>query len=378
MNSTTAALALVCATLLAASFAAPARACSRVLYVGDGGLVITGRTMDWPEDMSSNLWAFPRGMARDGATGPNSVKWTSKYGSVGISAYDAAIADGMNEKGLVMNGLYLTESDYGKPDGRPTMSVMVAGQYVLDNFATVAEAVENLRREWFRLIAPVLPNGKPATVHVSLSDSGGDSAIFEWIGGKLTIHHSKDYRVMTNSPVFDEQLAIARYWQNIDPLTFLPGSINAADRFVRASFLVDAIPKHLDPQTIKAVPGGTYDSQAVAGVLSVVRSVSVPLGISHPTKPNLSSTLWRSVYDQKNKVLFFDSATSPNAFWVPMSLLDLSKGAPVKSLTTAGGRVYGGNAARTFEVTQPFTFMPAKDEPLSKVTAQKSATPVGR
>lgn len=366
MNSRTAALAVACATLLSVTCADPARACSRVVYVGDGGLIITGRSMDWPEDMSSNLWAFPRGMARDGATGPNSVKWTSKYGSLGISAYESAIADGMNEKGLVMNGLYLTESDYGKPDARPTMSVMVAGQYVLDSFATVSEAVENLGRDWFRLIAPVLPNGKPATVHVSLSDANGDSAIFEWIGGKLTIHHSKEFRVMTNSPVYDEQLAIERYWRNVDPLTFLPGSINAADRFARASFLINAIPKHMDPQTIRAVPGGSYAGQAVAGVLSVVRSVSVPLGITHPTKPNLASTLWRSVYDQRSKVLFFDSATSPNTFWVPMSLLDLSKGAPVKKLTTAGGKVYGGNAAKMFVVSQPLEFMPAKDDQLSK------------
>src|SRR5215471_2789996 len=100
-----------------------------------------------------------------------------------VSSYEAGTADGMNEKGLVMNGLYLAESDYGKPDGRPTLSVMVAGQYVLDSFATVAEAVESLRRDAFRLIAPVLPNGKPATVHMSLSDASGDSAIFEWIGG---------------------------------------------------------------------------------------------------------------------------------------------------------------------------------------------------
>jgi hypothetical protein len=167
-----------------------------VLYVGDGGLVITGRSMDWGEDMHSNLWLFPRGQKRDGATGPNSVTWISKYGSLGVSAYDAGIADGMNEKGLVMNGLYLAESNYGRPDGRPTMSVMIAGQYVLDNFATVAEAVDALRGDSFRIVAPTLPNGKAATVHMSLSDSTGDSAIFEWLDGELVIHHGKDYRVL--------------------------------------------------------------------------------------------------------------------------------------------------------------------------------------
>src|SRR5262245_8700048 len=119
---------------LVTTFAGPAETCTRALYIGEDGLVITGRSMDWGEDMHSNLWVFPRGIDRNGAAGPNTVKWTSKYGSLGVSAYESGIADGMNEKGLVMNGLYLTESDYGKPDGRPTMSIMAAGQYVLDRF----------------------------------------------------------------------------------------------------------------------------------------------------------------------------------------------------------------------------------------------------
>src|SRR5262249_30776961 len=108
-----------------------------------------------------------------------------KYGSLAVSSYEAGTADGMNEKGLVMNGLYLVESDYGKPDSRPTMSIMTYGQYVLDNFASVAEAVDGLSSDSFRVIAPVLPNGRGATMHMSLSDPTGDSAIFEWLDGML-------------------------------------------------------------------------------------------------------------------------------------------------------------------------------------------------
>src|SRR5262245_29902241 len=146
-----------------------------------------------------------------------------------------------------MNGLYLAESDYGKPDDRPTMSIMAAGQYVLDIFGSVAQAVEGLRGDSFRVIAPTLPNGRGATMHMSLSDPTGDSAIFEWLDGKLVIHHGKEFKVMTNSPTYDQQLAIESYWRGVDPLTFLPGSINAADRFARVSFLINAIPTNLDP-----------------------------------------------------------------------------------------------------------------------------------
>ena len=81
------------------------------MYVGENGLVITGRGMDWGEDMSSNMWVFPRGMERDGAAGENSFAWTSRYGSLVVSAYEMGTADGMNENGLVMNGLYLAVTD---------------------------------------------------------------------------------------------------------------------------------------------------------------------------------------------------------------------------------------------------------------------------
>src|SRR5262245_7526511 len=69
-----------------------------------------------------------------------------------------------------------------------------------------------------------------------------------------------------------------------------------------------------------------------------------------------------SAWDQTNKVLFFDSATSPNAFWVPLTELNFAEGAAVMKLTMAGGSVYAGNAASRFEPANPFAFMPAQDK----------------
>ena len=48
--------------------------------------------------------------------------------------------------------------------------------------------------------------------------------IFEYIGGRLTIHHGPECHVMTNSPVYDEQLALNKYWQGIGGTTMLPGT----------------------------------------------------------------------------------------------------------------------------------------------------------
>lgn len=331
--------------------------CTRVTYIDDNKTVITGRNMDWGEDMGSNLWIFPAGMSRSGAGGANTPAWVSKYGSVVTSGYEAGTADGMNEKGLVANLLYLAESDYGTSDGKPVLSITAWAQYVLDNFSTVNEAVASLQAEPFRIASPVLPNGRAASLHLSISDATCDSAIFEYIDGKLVIHHGKEYQVMTNSPTFDKQLAINTYWKEIGGSVFLPGTISAADRFARASYFLSAIPTTTDKNYITAVPGQKFQNQVIASLMGIMRSVGVPLGITTPGKPNISSSIWRTISDQNNLVYYFDSATTPNTFWVDFRDVDFSKGQPVKKLTVAGGKFYAGNTAKLFEPTTAFEFL---------------------
>ncbi len=340
----------LCATALffSSTLLSPrAQACTRVVYQGPAATTLTGRTMDWTDNPMSNLWLFPRGMERNGAVGTNPMRWRSKYGSVITSAYNICTTDGMNEMGLCANLLWLAESVYPKWDGSSNaISVSVWAQYLLDNCATVAEAVAEMNSGKFIVVSDMMPDGsRPATLHLSVSDASGDNAIFEYINGRLQIHHGRDYVVMTNSPVYDSQLALAAYWHQIGGLTFLPGTNRAADRFVRASFYVDALPKTSDTVT------------AVAGVFSVIRNVSVPLGITVPDEPNIASTRWRTVADQKDKVYFFESTTKPNIFWIEFGDLDFTEGAKVGYLNLNDGSVYAGNVASEFKVTEPFKFM---------------------
>lgn len=326
----------------------PAVACTRCMRAFADGTVVVGRSMDWVEDPGSEMWVFPRGMKRHGNAGPASLEWTSRFGSVGVSFYGIATADGMNEKGLVANILYLAESDYGTSvAGRPNLSIGGWAQYVLDNYATVAEAVAALEKEPFTIVAPVLPNGEPGVGHLSISDPSGDSAIFEYLGGRLKVHHGRRYNVMTNSPPFDEQLALNAYWRQIGGDVMLPGTIRASDRFVRASFYIDAIPENL------------AGSRAIASVFSVIRNASAPLGITTPGEPNVASTIWRTVHDQKARTLYFDSATSPTVFWVPLEKLDFTAGAAVKKLPLKAGETYSGDASGSLRPAEPFSFLKA-------------------
>lgn len=332
--------------LLTSLYALEIGACTRVVYKGEEQLYLTARSMDWKEDIMTNLWVFPRGMKKSGETGPNSLQWTSKYGSVVAAAYDIASTDGMNEKGLVANLLWLAESEYPVWDGKkPGLSIAAWVQYVLDNFATVSEAVDAMKSGEFQVVSDKMPDGsRMATLHLSLSDATGDNAIFEYIKGELIVHHDPSYQVMTNSPTYDEQLALNKYWQNIGGLTFLPGTNRAADRFVRASFYTHAIPKTADARV------------AIASAFSVIRNVSVPYGISTPNEPNISSTRWRTVSDHKNKLYFYESALQPNVFWIDLKKVDFSKKGGVRKLNLLGGETYAGEVSAHFVKTNPFKF----------------------
>lgn len=326
-----------------------ALACTRVVYKGPNGTVITARSMDWKDEIAANLWVFPRGIPRTGEVGPQSLKWTSKYGSVISSAWDIATVDGLNEKGLVANVLWLVESSYPKfePEGKKKgLSISAWAQYVLDNFASVNEAVNALKDESFVVVSDYVPGTKKfTTLHLSISDASGDNAIFEYINGKLVIHHDASYTVMTNSPVFGEQLALNNYWAGIPGTIMLPGTNRAADRFVRASYYINAIPQTEDTRI------------AVASVFSVIRNCSVPFGISSETEPNISSTRWRSVSDQKNKVYYFENVLTPGTFWVDLNKFDLQAGAKAMKLALKQNITFNGESNSNFKAVEPFKFL---------------------
>lgn len=321
-----------------------ADACSRFTYTGPNNTVVTGRSMDWIEDLHTDLWAFPAGIKMVGSSEPNSVIWTSKYGSVIANAYDLGTADGINTQGLDVNLLYLSTSDYGKPRAsRQNISIFTWAQYFLDNYATVDEAVKDFGQDKFNMIGPTLPNGSAASVHLSITDKTGDNAIFEYIGGKLIVHHGKAFRVMTNEPNYDQQLTLNNYWQNLKG-AFLPGTSDPADRFVRASYYLNHVQQTADLQ------------QSIAIAFSIIRNVSVPFQ-NQPVsadQPNIAATLWRCVADLKNNTYYFENTNRPNVFWVDLNKLNLQAGAPIKKLPLKNGEIYAGEVSSKFIASPSF------------------------
>ncbi len=322
--------------------------CTRILWSTGGepgqGIVLVGRSMDWHNDTATDLWALPAGVEHHEA-GENTLDWTSRYGSVVASMYGEFTVDGLNTAGLVANGLYLSEADYGPRDlSRPGLGLPVVVQYLLDNFATVAEVVSFFESTRVQIV-PVLIGGEPGTAHVSVSDRAGDSAIIEFLGGETTIHHSSQWTVMTNSPPFDQQLELITNYRGFGGDLDLPGSVDSPARYVRARHFSRLLPPTEDVRT------------AVASMLAVSRNASVPFGENDPEHPNIAPTRWRVVASPSENLYFFDSTTRPNLFWVDLTRLNLAAGAPVTTLDLQSDIDRVGDVSGDFVVSEPLAWL---------------------
>lgn len=178
--------------------------------------------------------------------------------------------------------------------------------YVLDNFGSVDDAIKEMSKDEFHIEAAAMPGGTPTTIHMAMSDSTGNSAVVEYVDGKLCIYKGREYNVLTNAPTFEKQLAIRDYWEGVGGMNMLPGTNRSTDRFDRASFYLSVLPKDLN------------HNEALAAVFGIVRNCAVPMGISVPGQPEISSTQWMSVCDHRDKVYYFQLILSPATVWVDL------------------------------------------------------------
>ncbi len=319
-----------------------ADACSRILWNDNKLAVVVGRTMDWPESTEPTLTVFPRGMKRDGGlvgsevtVKDNPLKWTSKYGSLVTTIYGIGSADGFNEAGLAAHMLYLNAADFGPRDAsKPGLQAALWAQYLLDNAANVKEAIALLDKVQ---IVMAEAHGHKATVHLAIEDASGDSAIIEYIGGKPVIHHGREFRIMTNDPTYDQQLALLKQQDFSKPSsdTPLPGNVKAVDRFQRAAYYAAMLP---EPKN---------EREAIAGVLAIARNVSVPFGAPYKGF-GIYNTEYRTAINLTDKRYFFELTTSPNVIWVDLTKFDLSPGASTMILNPDDVTL-SGNVTQSFQ-----------------------------
>lgn len=301
--------------------------CTVCVWAEAGQPTLSARNMDWSMPMGTDLWVTPAGAAR--RAGPpeeaNALEWTSKYGSVVASSYGIGSADGLNDQGLGASALWLSESTYGKRDpSLPALSIAMWAQYYLDNFATVAEAVEDFVARPYQLVTADITPGRTTTVHLQIRDTSGDVAVFEVMDGVFTIHHGREFTVLTNSPTLDQQIANLGKYAGFGGSLPLPGTTAAEDRFVRATFYQ------------RALPAAPTTDKAMAELLSVIRNAAQPYGTIDAERPNNARTIWSVMSDHTHLRYYFQATLSPYPVWLDFKNLNLKEGAPVKVLRLDG------------------------------------------
>lgn len=319
-----------------------ADACTGITLRAKDGAVVYGRTMEWGTfDLHSRVSIMPRGLGYIGSTPDKKpgMKWTTKYGVVGVDALGKDIVvDGMNEKGLTVGLFYhpgfAEYPAYDPSQASNTLGPTDLGTFIITTCATVDEARAALAGV---RVAPVVEEslGFPAPVHYIVTEPSGKAIVVEFIRGSMVIHEAP-LGVITNAPTYDWHMINLRNYVNLSPVaipdkkldgsTFkalgggsgmigLPGDFTPPSRFVRAVAF---------SQSARSAPTG---DETVYELFRVLDNFNVPLGAAEgegdqKTKGMRSATLWTTAYDTKNLVFYYHTAHNRRVRMVDLKKID--------------------------------------------------------
>jgi choloylglycine hydrolase len=259
-----------------AMFAAPAVWACTTFLASHAGQPVFGKDYDWIQS-AGLVVTNPRGLQKTSLVlkpTDTPAVWTSQYGSITFNQYGVEMPNGgVNEKGLVVEIMWLDSTQYPAPDSRPVLNELQWIQHALDLYATVAELAQ---------AAPsVRVSQAYAQVHYLACDASTDCAAFEYIGGQLVITRASAMaaKTLTN----DTYAASAAYlagFTGFGGTAATPTSSSSLDRFVRAA-------------TLAQVTAGTTIPGSAFAILDSVAQLS---------------TVWSIVYLPTNGTIHFRTA----------------------------------------------------------------------
>lgn len=281
---------------MCATFAGSAAACTTFCLKSKGEMLF-GRNYDW-QIGDGLVFVNKRGMEKISTTAgdANPAKWVSKYGSVTFNQYGRENPmGGMNEAGLVIEVMWLDETQYPKTDSRPGIDVLEWVQKNLDTAATVSEVLKN--SENLRIKSQV-------KIHYLINDKDGNSATIEFLDGQMIAH--------TGDKLAYSALANDTYDKSINYLkTTAPEQTKTSrsfDRFTRAA-----------ESTKEFAANPKSEQQAVDYAFNVLSDVA-----------QKNYTQWSIVYDQKRGKIYFRTLQSPTIKSIDAKSFDYSCGTAVK------------------------------------------------
>jgi penicillin V acylase-like amidase (Ntn superfamily) len=289
-QSTRIAVVLSIATVLLAGL--PADASTAFLLKSAGGPLLA-KNFDG-EAAAGMLVVNQRGVAKTALVGANQspVRWTSRYGSVTFNQQGREFPfGGMNETGLAMESLWLTETRYPEPGDRQTIGVLQWIQYCLDSFRRVDDVVAS---------ASELAITGSATFHFLACDATASCAVIEFLDGKLV---ERNARTLPLPVLSDDTYATSLDYLNRtlgyggEPVT--PEGIGSLPRFARAA-------------------NGAHAARSKPGDSPITDAFAVLADVAQP-----KSTRWSIVYELTTGRINFRTAELPAIRSIDLSRLDL-------------------------------------------------------
>jgi choloylglycine hydrolase len=242
--------------------------------------MVFGRNYDWVAG-TGMVCTNQRGLLKTSFKVPDgsTITWSSRYGSITFNQYGKEFpTGGMNEKGLVVELMWLDETVYPKADERPAVGVLQWIQYQLDNCVSIDEVIATDRQ--LRITASTSP------LHYLVADANGNAATIEFLQGKLVAHRGSElsFPVLTNS-VYAQSVQYARSaLQKNEPVE---GS-GSLERFAKACQMI---------QEYRTAPNNTSLIDHSFNILEAVSQGDY--------------TRWSIVYDITNLRVYFRTNAAP-------------------------------------------------------------------
>jgi len=158
------------------------------------------------------------------------LAWASRHASLTFNSFGRDFPDdGLNEAGLFIGEMTLVESRYPFDPAKPRLFMGLWMQYLLDNFETVDQVIENASTF----------NVDGLRWHFFAADRSGQAAALEFLEGKLVVHKGQAFAipVLGNSRYEEEmsRLALYRGFGGDRPISMEDMS---APRFVQAALML--------------------------------------------------------------------------------------------------------------------------------------------
>lgn len=304
-------------------FTSPAFSCTGLQLKALDGSYVNGRTVEFGVALDIAGLIVPRNMDFKGTLpdGTAGLAYKSKYGAIGANTFgEAAIVDGINEKGLSVGMFYFpgyaTYATITPQNKTHALSPTEFPNWILTQFSTVDEvkaAISNV------VIAPTTPKNWPGLppFHYIVYDQSGKSIAIEPTDGQLKVYDNP-IGVFTNSPTFDWQITNIANYINLSPnntvtktidnmqikqfgegsgMHGLPGDFTPPSRFIRATIFSNT-----------AVPVNNAD-QAVLQAFHILNQFDIPVGAVRTVMSNSQMipeyTLATTVKDTRNLNYYF-------------------------------------------------------------------------